>query len=218
MSSDVPSPAGVPACRLARYPPSLFLEKLGPYEAAYKNIQGVLFFRRPLPFALLLLVVELLFLFAYAKGLGVLSVAALLLALYYAGRLLVGRFRADLIAVLFPPIDEGAPPVPNRIYPLPPFCQRLSHISSALADALERVHSANAAGSVASLGTTAAAFALLFLVFAATGTFWPAFVLVHAALLGPGAVMHPAVFPYAEPHILRLARAIRCPYCQAKPE
>jgi hypothetical protein len=57
---------------------------------------------------------------------------------------------------------------------------------------------------------------LIFFVFMTIGTFWPLFVMVHIVVLSPGILMHPSVFPYAEPYILKFAQAIKCPYCQTK--
>jgi hypothetical protein len=196
-----------PACGLARYPPSLFLEKLALHENAYKIIQGILFYRRPVAFAAVLALTELAFFFVSAFNLGFFSVAAVALALAHAVPFVARRWGPDFAAVCFPPIEEGAAPVPNRVYPLLPFCEWLSHISSTVADAAARA-GAVARPAAALLGEAAA---LLF--FWAVGTFWPVFAAVHVALLAPGIAMHPRVFPYTQPYILRFARAIKCPYC-----
>jgi hypothetical protein len=203
-------------CTLARYSPDFWVTKLNPYTEVYKNIQGILFYRRPLAFVAVIFVVETLFYMIGSSELSFLSVASLFLALYYALQLAYFKFGGAFVKTCFPPIQEGSPPESNRIYPLLPFCQRLSHISSTIVDALEDVCNANKAGSVKSLIGTSGVFALLFLFFAVVGTFWPIFVIVHLVLLAPGIVMHPKVFPYTEPYILKFAKAIKCPYCQAK--
>jgi hypothetical protein len=205
-------------CQLARYSPRFYLDKLGPYEGAYRVIQGMLFYRRPIPFAVAVIAVELLLFTISALDLGLFAVVSLAIALVAAGRLVFDHFGGAIVARAFPPIDEGAPPVSNRIYPLLPFCQRFSHISSTVVDALERAYDANRAGSVKALAATTAVFGALFVFFNAVGTFWPVFVIVQLALFAPGIVMHPKVFPYAEPYILKFAKAIKCPYCQPKTE
>jgi hypothetical protein len=189
---------------------------LKPYENVYKNIQGVLFYRRPVVFGVVIAVVELLFILIGCADLGFLSVVSLALALYYVGKIAYLTVGQPLVASAFGPIDEGAPTTSNRIYELLPFCQRISHISSTLVDALEKVHDANRAGSIPSLAICSIVFAVLFFFFSVCGSLWPVFVLVHIILLAPGIVMHPAVFPYTEPYILKFAKAINCPYCQPK--
>jgi hypothetical protein len=204
------------ACQLARYPPSFYLEKLTPYENVYKIVQGILFFRRPIPFAAIVLIVEVILFTVGSLDLGFLSVVSLGIALFNAGKIISLFFGETISAALSAPIDEGEPPVSNRIYPLLPFCQRFSHISSTVVDALEKVCDANKAGSVSSLALTTGVFRALFMFFAAVGSFWPIFVIIQIVLFAPGVVMHPKVFPYAEPYILKFAKAIKCPYCQPK--
>jgi hypothetical protein len=204
------------ACPLARYPPSFFLAKLQPYERAYKVIQGILFYRRPYVFAAVLAIVELTFLAIGTFNLGFLSIASLAFALYWTGLIVFDQFGADISAICFPPIDEGEAPTSNRIYPLLPFCQRISHISSTAVDAIERAHQSAKTRGIVGMAIGVAIQAIVFFVFAIVGTFWPLWVIVHIVLLAPGIVMHPRVFPAVEPYILKFARAIKCPYCQAQ--
>jgi hypothetical protein len=203
-------------CKLARYPPGFYLEKLTPYENVYKIVQGILFYRRLVPFVVISVSIEFLLFLVWSLDLGLLSVVSLGVALFTGGKLVFLTFGETIIATAFPAIDEGAPTVSNRIYPLLPFCQRFSHISSTIVDALEKVCEANKAGSVTSLAITTAVFSALFLFFNMVGSFWPIFVIVQIVLFAPGVVMHPKVFPYAEPYILKFAKAIKCPYCQPK--
>jgi hypothetical protein len=205
-------------CPLARYPPGFYLEKLTPYENVYKIIQGMLFYRRPIPFAVVVVAVEFFLYTVWSLDLGLFGVLCLLVALFAAGKVIFLQIGGILIPTIFPPIDEGGPPVSNRIYPLLPFCQRFSHISSTVVDALEKLCEANKAGSVTALAFTSAVFSGLFLGFSAVGSFWPIFVIAQIILFAPGIVMHPKVFPYAEPYILKFARSINCPYCKPKGE
>jgi hypothetical protein len=214
--ADPPKESDGTECKLARFPPSLFVDALGPYEAVYKAIQGILFWRRPIAMAVTLCTVELLFTMVHVWNLGFVSVATLALSSYYALALVFKIVGSGIITWAFPPINEGEPPTSNRIYPLLPFCQRISHISSTVADAVERMHEANGRGSIQSLFVSSSVFAGLFVFFALCGAFWPAFIIVHILLLAPGIVMHPRVFPYTQPYILRFAEAIKCPYCHAE--
>jgi hypothetical protein len=108
--------------------------------------------------------------------------------------------------------------VSNRIYPLLPFCQRFSHISSTVVDKLVELNGSIKSGSLSSLILTTSVFVVLFLLTVLTGSFWVIWTIVHIILLLPGIIMHPVVFPYAEPYILKFAEAIKCPYCHAKAE
>jgi hypothetical protein len=120
----------------------------------------------------------------------------------------------SLPKLLFPPIDAGGNES-NRIYPLLPFCQRLSHISSTIVDALAHIDAQNKAGSGSSLIKTIAALVGLFVLFLMTGTWGFFFCVTNLILILPGIVMHPQVFPYTQPYILKFAKAINCPYCGA---
>jgi hypothetical protein len=204
-------------CKVARWQPSYFEEALTPYTNVYEAIQSLLFWRRPIHFAVILVLVELAFFFVSITNLSFLAFSSLALAFYYVGRAVAVKF-GSTIARLFPPIDKGKPTESNRIYPLLPFCQRFSHISSTFADFIERLHKGAIAGSRVDLIKAVALLGAAFLLFAFAGTFWPIFVVLHLVLLLPGVIMHPKVFPYAEPYILKFAEAIKCPYCHAKPE
>lgn len=202
----------MPACRLARFPPKYYMDRLEPYTQQYEDLQSLLFWRRPIHMGVLLVLVEALFAFVYVFDLGVLAVAALAVALYNVWRL----FRRQIVGVLsaaFGEYDKGKEEESNHIYPLLPFCQRFSHLSSTIAEAWEKHCKKNAAGETSELVKTIIVALALFLLFSVTGTFWFVFVLVHLFLLAPGIIMHPACFPYTQPYILKFAAAIKCPYC-----
>jgi hypothetical protein len=202
-------------CKVARWPPSYFEMALTPYTNLYEIIQSLLFWRRPIPFAVILVIIEIAL--WSVRHLSFLAFVSLALAFYYVGRIVFLKCES-VIAKLFPPINNGQPSESNRIYPLLPFCQRLSHISSTVADLVETAHKDAMAGSGRASIKVTAFLATNFILFAFTGTFWPIFIAVNLILLAPGIVMHPKVFPYTEPYILKFAKAIKCPYCQAKAE
>jgi hypothetical protein len=194
---------------VCRYPPEFFVDKLTPYTKVYETVQGLLFFRRPIAFALIVLHIELVFILVRVFDLGFLSVAAAAFAIYYTSRLVYGKLGGIILPLLFPPIDRGAESESNRIYPLLSFCQRLSHIVSLIVEK----HEAARTGAPSSLVIGTAVHAAAFLLFGLTGTFWPIVVVVHLLLFVPGVVMHPKVFPYTRPYFVKFARAINCPYC-----
>jgi hypothetical protein len=178
----------------------------------------MLFWRRPVPMVLTLLLVEVTSaLFRWGR-LTFLSVLCVFLTFYIISRQLYHVFGDAIASALFPPIDEGEPTESNRIYPLLPFCQRFSHISSTIVDKLVEVNQSINSGSISTVVITATVFVVLFALTLLTGTFWVVWTIVHLVLLLPGIVMHPKVFPYAEPYILKFAEAIKCPYCHAKAE
>jgi hypothetical protein len=211
-----PDQAAGGECNLARFSPSFYMDVLRPYEEVYKTIQGILFHRRPVAFTITISVVELLFTFVYNYDLGFLSLLTLSLSLYFVVQLVFKFTGYGIIARAFPPIDEGQPHESNRIYPLLPFCQRLSHISSTVVDALVRTREANKAGSIQSLFVSSSVFGGLFVFFALCGSFWPIFVIVNIVLLAPGIIMYPAVFPYTQPYILKFTEAMKYPYYHAQ--
>jgi hypothetical protein len=203
------------ACSLVRYPPNLFMEQFGPYETAYKIIQGILFYRRPIAFWTILAFIELSFFSVAFFRLGFLSIISIAFTFYWIGLILFDKYGEDFIAICFPPIDEGAAPIPNRIYPLLPFCQGISHIFSTIVDAFENMHASAKLRPITGIAVGLAGQILVFLVLMGTGTFWPLFVIVHLFYLVPGIVLHPSAFRYTEPYILKVGKAIRSPSCQA---
>jgi hypothetical protein len=205
-------------CKVPRYSPGFYVDRLTPYTDFYETVQGMLFWRRPIPMGITLVLVEVIACFLYSNETGFLGAFAILASAYVLGRFLRVAFGDQVRDALFPPIDKGQPGESNRIYPLLPFCQRISHISSTVVDKIVSVHEGNQAGSVASLTLTTLTFFGLFAISWLLGTFAIVLILVHLVLLAPGAVMHPKVFPYAEPYILKFAEAIHCPYCHAKAE
>jgi hypothetical protein len=205
-------------CQLARYPPEFFVEALTPHTNAYENVQSVLFWRRPVHFCVLLTIVEFGFIYVSHLRLGVLSLTCLAVAAFYVLHSVYVHISDGLAATIFRPLNEDAPGQSNRIYPLLPFCQRVSHIVSTVADRLAGVCQRNDHGSTASLLISATVNACFFVIFQVVGTFWFLFGLVHIVLLLPGVVMHPKVFQYTQPFIQKFEKAIKCPYYHAKAE
>ena len=203
----------MPACRLARFPPKYYMDLLTPYTVQYENLQAMLFWRRPLQMAILLCLVELCFCFVYTFDLGLLSVLAFAAMFYHVWQLFRNQIVGLVSASFRSEYDRGQEDESNHIYPLLPFCQRFSHLSSTIVDAWEKHVKKNASGEASELIKSIIVCAALALLFAVTGTFWFLFVIVHLFLLAPGIIMHPKAFPYTQPYILKFAAAIKCPYC-----
>jgi hypothetical protein len=88
-SEPVASPRGQKVCDVsnrARDLPQLFVDVLSPHINAYETIQNILFWRRPLHFGVLLVIVEFGFIYVSRCSLGVLSLASLAVAAFYVLR------------------------------------------------------------------------------------------------------------------------------------
>ncbi|OHT07062.1 hypothetical protein TRFO_24714 [Tritrichomonas foetus] len=212
VEDDVP----MGACPLLKFKPNDFLRPLQAYEQYVFNLEGMLFWRRPIPMVILLVLVESFFIFVKCSNLSTFAVVFLLIALRYLAEIVYKQFGATLGPILFPPIDEGKPEETNRIYPLLPMCQRGSYLCSVIYNKIKEIKAALSQPTTKTTLYAAGVASAGFLFFWVVGTFWFNFVLVNLVLLAPGIVMHPQVFPYCEPYILKFAGSIGCPYCKPK--
>ena len=200
------------SCPLLKYKPDDFVKVIEPYSEWFFRLESMLFWRRPIPMAILLVIVEFTFIFIRCGHLSFLSVLSMIFAFRYIIELLYRKFGDKISAVLFQPIDLGKEGESNRIYPILPFCQRASYLCSVIYNKIVEFKKF--------IKTTKGQFVPLilsavgFFVFWVIGTFWPTFFLVNLILLAPGILMHPQVFPYSEPYFLKFASLIGCPYCQ----
>ncbi|OHS95217.1 hypothetical protein TRFO_02178 [Tritrichomonas foetus] len=203
------------SCPILRYKPNDFVKVIEPYSEWFFRLEGMLFWRRPIPMAILLVIVELTFIFVRASDLGLFSVLSMIIAFRYIIELLYKRFGDLITQFLFQPIDEGKEGETNRIYPILPFCQRGSYLCSVIyikiQDFKKALKENSAKAKMIALGASIGAFFFFWV----CGTFWPVCIFVNLVLLAPGIVMHPQVFPHVEPFILKFASSIGCPYCQA---
>jgi hypothetical protein len=181
-----------------------YLDSLRPYTRAYENLQRMLFWRRPLPMLLLILVLELFSAFVRLGDLGLLSVISVLIAAFYIVQQFYRLFGISISETLFPPIDE-------TVYPLPSFCQCLASITSVFDTKFSQIRSSLQTSPVPTLAAATFGFLGLSLLFAVTGTFWFLYVVGHLLVLAPGILLNPKVYVYIEPYIVKLAEAIGFP-------
>jgi hypothetical protein len=164
-------------------------------------------------FAAIVGLVELISLFIKAADLSFLCVGVMVVTLYYVLQHLIAKYHW-VGGLLFPVIEKGGEGESNRIYPLLPFCQRVSHLSSIIVDGILCWHKRNLEGNalwIAGSSLISVALAVFFLL---AGSFWPIYVIVHVILFAPGAVMHPIAWPYTKPWVIKFAHAVKCPYCK----
>jgi hypothetical protein len=208
MSRDSPETKPVP------YPPDFFVAFFEPYTFIYEIVQGMLFWRRPVLMTSLLVCIEVFAFSIFLFDLGTLSVLCLSLGLLFLLRTIWNRFQSTLSLLLLPEIEPGQPNESNRIYPLLPFCEWLSFGSEVFAAAWKAIPDTN--GDPSSLVVASGLFAILFMVFNTTGTFWTFWTIGHAVLLVPGVLMHPAVFSSLDPYLGMFKAAIGYPYVHSE--
>lgn len=172
---------------------SVLEEKLKPYEEYVDQIQAMVFWRNPIPMAIFVVCVELLFIFIGTLHLSFLPCLFLFLALKTLIRFVIQAFGQKIHELFFKPVEnkgEGAYP----IYPLDTFCQTVTCFTSKLVVVIKAVKpqgELTIASSIIPLGVLFACF----LVFWLTGTFWLAFILVNLVIFLPAILLHPAVKP-----------------------
>lgn len=221
-AEPAPAPVEEPAddadfgvCKLQKFRPQQFVDALTPYKNWVDTIQGMLFWRRPIAMGLLLLVVELTFIFIYKADLGALSVLCMAFSFRYIFELVYRQYGETIGVLFFKPLENpGTEEESNHIYPLLPICQRSSFLASRIYDLIYNSPKKETK-SITDYLFPAGVLFVLFVFFSLTGTFWFIFVLVHIILLAPGIIFYPKVFPYVKPYCLQFASSIGCPYCQA---
>ncbi|KAH0791118.1 hypothetical protein GPJ56_004929 [Histomonas meleagridis] len=173
---------------------------LKPYEKHVDQIQAMLFWRNPIPMAILLVLVNLLFFIIYKLNLSFVPTMLLLGTIYVLFKV-VKKIAGEKIApILFKPIEnkEGT----YKIYPLEKVCETISCLVGKISCLTGRVK----AGDKPTIGTALIPLAVLsglFLFFLITGTFWLNFVLVNLILLLPAVIFHPKVLEKIQPYFAK---------------
>lgn len=178
--------------------------RLTPYANYVDQVQAMLYFRNPIPMAVLLITVNLLFLFIGTLHLSFLPTLFLFLTLRVLVKIVIQLFGATIANHFFQPIQnpsEGQYP----IYPLPTVCQTVTNFTSkiysvaSLARPSQQITIANAIVPLAALSG-------LFFFFLITGTFALNVIIVNLILILPFVLLNPKVKPYVEPTYEKLLK------------
>ncbi|KAH0788120.1 hypothetical protein GPJ56_007951 [Histomonas meleagridis] len=175
-------------------------EKLKPYEKHIEQIQAMLFWRNPIPMAILLVLVNLLFFIIYKLNLSFVPTMLLLATISVLIKVVKKIAGEKIASILFKPIEnkEGT----YKIYSLESVSQTLSCIAQKISSLRGRI----CPGEKPTIGSALLPLGILaglFLVFLLTGTFWLNFVLVNLILLLPAVIFHPKVLEKIEPHFAK---------------
>ena len=171
--------------------------KLKPYENYVDQIQAMLYFRNPIPMALLIVLVNLLFLLIYLLHLSFLPTLFLLLTVRVLIKVVIKVAGEKIVAMFFKPIEnrEGTYP----IYPLSTVCITVTTVTSKVYYVLSSAtpkSQITVTNAVIPLGVLAG----LFFFFLITGTFGFNLVVVNLLLVLPAVLLHPSV----RPHVLQV--------------
>ena len=179
-------------------------ERLKPYEEYVDQLQAMLYFRNPIPMAILILLVNLIFFVIGTLHLSFLPTFFLLMTIRVLIKIVIKTVGPVIFGMFFRPIenrDDGNYP----IYPLSTVCETIVFFCSRIfgivgkAKPKGQVTIMNAAIPLASL-------AALFFLFLITGTFWFNFFLVNLILVLPIILLHPEVKKQIEPFLEKLEK------------
>ncbi|KAK8836888.1 hypothetical protein M9Y10_037414 [Tritrichomonas musculus] len=178
-------------CKKCLTDPKELENKLKPYENYVEQIQAMLYFRNIIPMAILLVLVNLVFVFILIFHLSFVPTLFLLLTLRVLIKVVIKIAGEKIVSMFFKPIEnkeEGTYP----IYPLSTVCETVTSITSkvyCVASSTTPKGPITVTNAVIPLGVLAA----LFFLFLITGTLCLNWVLVDLILLLPAVLLHPAV-------------------------
>lgn len=181
-------------CKKYLTDPKELENKLKPYETQVEQIQAMLYFRNPIPMAVTLVLVNLLFLFIYLLHLSFIPTLFLLLTLRVLVKVVYKVAGDKIVAMFFKPIEnkeEGNYP----IYSLSVVCETVTTVTSKVyyvASSAKPKSQITYANAIIPLGVLAG----LFFFFLITGTFGFNLVVINLLLILPAILLHPAVRPH----------------------
>ena len=195
--------------------PEALKEKIVSHPQIVENVQAMLFWRRPIPMAILLSLIELLFIFIKKAELTFLPVAVLFVSIFVLGKIIINKFGEAIFRILFPEIEnKGSENEPNRIRPVETIADIVTCTAKHVCMARGKLCSKVNAPGITGLSLKCGVLFGLFLFFCMTGTFWLIFVVLHLILLVPGIVLHPKVFEAISPYMEKVKGM--CPCCKPK--
>lgn len=166
-----------------------FVEK---HSQAVENIQAMLMFRRPVPMAILLIIVELMIAFIGKADLGFLPVLTMFITFYLSGKIIVPKFQKAILEQLFPElIDKGAANAPNRIRSNEEVAGLIWTVASKVKEYKAKKIEYTPVNIAILLGISTLCF-IISNILTTLGVFA---IVIHVVLLAPGILLHPAVYP-----------------------
>lgn len=186
--------------------PELLKAKLNEHVRYVNAIQAILYFKKPIQFGVIFVLVNLLFFFIGYFHLSFFPTVALLALLYNLGKLLFSFIGDKIVDFLFPAeVPMGEATESNHI-------RSADEVAACISCCVPKCDGCPCHCNGGIPIKKIAIMAGLFVLFLLAGTFWLNFVIVNLALILPGVLLLPQVNPY----VLKAKDAI-CP-CKAKAE
>lgn len=196
-----------------RFNPDKVYAQFEPYGAQVDNLQAMLFFRRPIPFAVTFVLANILFCVIYLLHLNIFSFCLLCQFLYYAFWLIYNNFASLIGTFLFPelkPEERGTEEESNHIYPLRFLTDRGSYCAYYFVTLFEgRINAKTLTDSLINAGISF----ILFLLFLIINPIVLAWILFDLIICLPGVLFHPKVNPTVKPYLQKFPKLIGCPHC-----
>lgn len=177
---------------------------LGPYEYFVQQLQGILFFHRPIHFTVLAASTNLLMVLIYKTKIGFFSTTVLIFSLYILSCIIWQRHKEFFVTYVFTQLPEIKSDLPNRIY-------SLEDISFTLSIVLSRIHCFILGCRVKALDPSIISKLLwisflvpFFFVFRIARTFYIMCFSINCALFLPGILLHPKVFVYSSTYLQQI--------------
>ena len=166
-------------------------QKLKPYEAVVEKAEAVLFFRNPIGLAVILLLVNFVFVIVYKFEFSFLPTLFLVLLVKCLIELAWGVAGRQVSAILFPEVEKGGPNESNRVRSLDDVCEFVAPVYKVAKNMKARTKGSGGF-STQNLITCGVLLGLV-IVFKITGTFWLCWFAVNGLLIIPGVLLFPPV-------------------------
>ena len=184
-------------CPFSRLSPENIEGTLQHYSQNIEELQGALFFRRPIAFAALFVSVNAFF-FLYRKlALPFYAELCLIGIIYFTWKLVPGQIKSTIKALLFPgQLNKGGNDEPNRVRDTNELIAPLNKVLAPFHAFGKIMRKLGQDETIIGMAIYASVFFCLFIITAAVDFFWPVVIITNLLLILPGVSTLPQVYPF----------------------
>lgn len=190
-------------CETPKFSPHAVYKFVLKFPTLIENIQGMLYWRRPVPMALWIIIMESIFIFIKRAQLTFLPVVCMLTTFYILGKAIISKYGDKLLAILFPPLanDGRKEELSNQVWPV----EEVGGIAICMGGRIwglktricKKLTQPGLNGLLVRIGVLTG----LFFLFWTTTTYWFIFGILHFFTFFPGIIMYPSVHVHFEKFI-----------------